>query len=282
MIQLCFGTNKFENKEKKGSSVLSFLTLEQKTTQLKSVDTFRRRMLFFAIGLLTFPGIRWINRLHIEGMEKLRCLPKRKVLFVCNHHTYFADVITLLHIFCAASWRRKKRLGLLPYYLLRPYVNVRFIAAATTMNKTWIARLFTLAGSISVKRSWVDKSDDALKGLDVHGVPEILEALEQHWVITFPQGTTTPFAPGRRGTATLIKQAKPIVIPVVFDGFRDAFDKTGLKLKKPGTRLRVRFKDPMTIDYNQSSEAIMEQIMNAIEQSDRFKPNIASITPPNS
>jgi 1-acyl-sn-glycerol-3-phosphate acyltransferase len=116
----------------------------------------------------------------------------------------------------------------------------------------------------------------------VQGVPEILEALEQHWVITFPQGTTTPFAPGRRGTATLIKQAKPIVIPVVFDGFRDAFDKTGLKLKKPGTLLRVRFKDPLNMDYDQSSEAIMEQIMDAIEQSDRFNSTIASITPPNS
>jgi 1-acyl-sn-glycerol-3-phosphate acyltransferase len=249
---------------------------------VRAVDTFRRRVLFFAVGLLTFPGLRWINRLRIEGMGKLQHLPKRNVLFVCNHHTYFADVITLLHIFCAASWRRKKRLGILPYYLIRPYVNVRFIAAATTMNKTWIARLFTLAGSISVKRSWVDKTDDALKGLDVQGVQEILEALEKHWVITFPQGTTTPFAPGRRGTATLIRQAKPIVIPVVFEGFRDAFDKTGLKLKKPGTQLCVRFKDPLTIDYNQSSEAIMEQIMDAIEQSDRFNPHIEFATPPSS
>ena len=256
--------------------------MKKKSPQIDNADTLRRRLLFFAVGLLTFPGIRWINRLRIEGMDKLQLLPRQNVLFVCNHHTYFADVITLLHIFCAASWRRKKRLGFLPYYLLRPYVNVRFIAAATTMNKTWIARLFTLAGSISVKRSWVDKSDDALKGLDVHGVTEILEALEQHWVITFPQGTTTPFAPGRRGTATLIKQAKPIVIPVVFDGFRDAFDKSGLKLKKPGTQLRVRFKDPLKIDYDQSSEVILEQIMEAIEQSDKFNPNFASITPPNS
>jgi 1-acyl-sn-glycerol-3-phosphate acyltransferase len=256
--------------------------MKKSSSQSKSNDILRRRLLFFVVGLLTFPGIRWINRLRIEGMGKLCHLPRQNVLFVCNHHTYFADVITLLHIFCAVTWRRKKRLGILPYYLLRPYVNVRFIAAATTMNKTWIARLFTLAGSISVKRSWVDKSDDALKGLDVHGVPEILEALENHWVITFPQGTTTPFAPGRRGTATLIKQAKPIVIPVVFDGFRDAFDKTGLKLKKPGTQLRIQFKDPLTIDYNQSSEVIMEQIMDAIEQSDRFNPALKVPTRPNS
>jgi 1-acyl-sn-glycerol-3-phosphate acyltransferase len=256
--------------------------MKKKSPHRNIADNLRRRLLFFVVGLITFPGIRWINRLRIEGMGKLRHLPRQNILFVCNHHTYFADVITLLHIFSAATWRRKKRLGILPYYLLRPYVNVRFIAAATTMNKTWIARLFTLAGSISVKRSWVDKSDDALKGLDVHGVPEILESLEKHWVITFPQGTTTPFAPGRRGTATLIKQAKPIVIPVVFEGFRDAFDKTGLKLKKPGTQLRVRFKDPLTIDYNQSSEAIMDQIMDAIEQSDRFNPHIEFATPPSS
>ncbi len=242
-------------------------------------DSMSRKLVFLTVGLFTFPGINWFNRLKIEGMEKLKGLPKKNVLFVCNHHTYFTDVITLLHIFCAVTWGHKKRLGP-PFYLLWPFIGVRFIAAATTMNKTWIARLFTLAGSISVKRSWVDKNNEALKGMEVHGVQEILEALQNNWVITFPQGTTTPFAPGRRGTATLIKQAQPIVIPVVFNGFRDAFDKTGLKIKKPGTRLSVRFKDPLIIDVNQTSEEILAQVMDAIEQSDRYNPELS--TQPNS
>src|SRR5207302_4212265 len=62
------------------------------------------------------------------------------------------------------------------------------------------------------------------------------------WVITFPQGTTKPFAPGRRGTAYIIKHCKPIVIPVVIQGFWRAFNKKGLKFKKKGTLLSVTFK----------------------------------------
>ena len=50
-------------------------------------------------------------------------------------------------------------------------------------------------------------------------------ALEDGWVITFPQGTTTPFKPIRRGTAHIIKTYKPVVVPIVIDGFRRSFDK---------------------------------------------------------
>ena len=38
--------------------------------------------------------------------------------------------------------------------------------------------------------------------------------------------------PIRRGTAHIIQQNKPIVVPVVIDGFRRSFDKKGLKMKK--------------------------------------------------
>ena len=51
-------------------------------------------------------------------------------------------------------------------------------------------------------------------------------------VITFPQGTTTPFKPIRKGTAHIIKRYKPIVVPIVIDGFRRSFDKKGLRVKK--------------------------------------------------
>ncbi|MCB0473201.1 MAG: 1-acyl-sn-glycerol-3-phosphate acyltransferase, partial [Flavobacteriaceae bacterium] len=57
------------------------------------------------------------------------------------------------------------------------------------------------------------------------------KALDDGWVITFPQGTTTPFKPIRRGTAFIIKEYQPIVIPVVIDGFRRSFDKKGLQVK---------------------------------------------------
>jgi len=89
-------------------------------------------------------------------------------------------------------------------------------------------------------------------------------------VITFPQGTTKPFAPGRRGTAFIIKQYKPIVVPVVIGGYWRAFNKKGLTFKKKGSQLTVNFKQPLELDYNDTTENILETIMESIEQSKNF------------
>ena len=86
-------------------------------------------------------------------------------------------------------------------------------------------------------------------------------------MITFPQGTTKPFAPGRKGTAYIIKHCHPIVVPVVIQGFWRAFNKKGLKFKKKGTLLSVTFKPPLALDYDAPAEEILAQIMDAIEQS---------------
>ena len=152
-------------------------------------------------------------------------------MFVSNHQTYFADVITFLHIFCAVKWGKINRLGI-PYYLLNPFTRVNYVAAEATMNGSWISRLFTLAGALTVKRTWNAEAKETRKGLDPSDTRKITRALEKNWVITFPQGTTKPFAPGRKGTVLIIKQNKPIVIPVVINGFWRAFNKTGLKLEK--------------------------------------------------
>ncbi len=95
---------------------------------------------------------------------------------------------------------------------------------------------------------------------------KIARALENNWVIQFPQGTTTPFAPGRKGTAHLIKMNRPIVIPIVIDGFSRAFDKKGLKMKNRGTVLSVQFKECMPVDYDAPVEEILNDIMTAIGQ----------------
>ena len=91
------------------------------------------------------------------------------------------------------------------------------------------------------------------------------------WVITFPQGTTTPFKPIRRGTAHIIRQNKPIVIPIVIDGFRRSFDKKGLMIKKRGILQSIVIKKPMEIDYeNDSVEDVVESLQYAIEQHPSF------------
>jgi 1-acyl-sn-glycerol-3-phosphate acyltransferase len=68
----------------------------------------------------------------------------------------------------------------------------------------------------------------------------------------------------------IIKKNRPIVVPVVINGFWRAFDKKGLAFKKKGSLLTVQFKEPLVIDYEASSEAIMDQIMDAIEQSKQY------------
>ena len=228
-------------------------------------------IIYFFVGLATYPGLNLVNRLRITGMEHLEGLPKGNVLFVSNHQTYFADVITFIHIFCANSWGKKNRLGI-PWYLLWPFTRIRYVAAEETMKSNLLARFFTLAGALTVKRTWNAGGKEIRRGLDPSDTRKIFEALEKNWVITFPQGTTKAYAPGRKGTAFIIKKTNPIVVPVVINGFSRAFDKKGLKLRKKGTPLSVKFKAPLQIDTTQPNEVIMEQIMDAIEQSKSFMP----------
>ncbi|MBK6633969.1 MAG: 1-acyl-sn-glycerol-3-phosphate acyltransferase [Chitinophagaceae bacterium] len=239
-------------------------------TRIKE-SIFIKKLVYTVIGAISYPGLAIINKLQVNGMEKLKELPRQNVLFVSNHQTYFAEVICFLHIFCAVSWRKKNKLGI-PYYLLWPYTRIQFVSAAETMKKNLLSKIFALAGSIMIKRVWVDESKETRKGLDPSDTRKITRALDKNWVITFPQGTTTPFVPGRKGTALIIKLNKPVVVPVVIDGFSKAFDKKGLRLMQKGTKLSVTFKDPMQINFDDSTEKILEDIMDAIEQSKKFKP----------
>jgi len=228
-----------------------------------------RAFVYAIVGIISYPGLVWVNRLKISGTENIKDLPHRNVLFVSNHQTYFADVISFLHIFCAVKWGRKNRLGI-PYYLLNPFTSVYYVAAEETMKGSWISRFFTLAGALTVKRTWNVEAREVRRGLDPSDTRKVTRALKNNWVITFPQGTTKPFAPGRKGTAFIIKQTRPIVIPVVISGFWRAFNKKGLKFKTKGSQLSVNFKEPLSIDYDAPAEIILAQVMDAIEQSKTY------------
>jgi 1-acyl-sn-glycerol-3-phosphate acyltransferase len=221
------------------------------------------------VGLASWPGLSLVNKTEIRGMEHLENLPEQNVLFVSNHQTYFADVITFIHIFCARSWGRLNKLGL-PFYLLWPFTKVKFIAAEETMKGTLLSRLFALGGAICVKRTWRAKGAEVQRSRDENDTHKIDQALSKNWVITFPQGTTKPFAPGRKGTAYIIKNNRPIVVPVVINGFWRAFDKKGLRFKKKGSTLSITFKEPLQLDYDAPAEDILNKVMDAIEQSKDF------------
>ena len=241
------------------------MKLTDKLKQIRIIRSF----VYGLVGAVSYPGLTWVNKIKIEGTEHLKNLPKRNVLFVSNHQTYFADVITFLHIFCAVKWRKNNRLGV-PYYLLNPFTNVFFVAAEETMNGSFLSRLFKLGGALTIKRTWRSDGKDVQRNRDESDTQKIDQALDNSWVITFPQGTTKPFAPGRKGTAHIIKNNQPIVIPVVINGFWRAFNKTGLSFKKKGSQLSIRFKEPMVIDYTKPVDEILEQVMEAIEQSKNY------------
>ncbi len=228
--------------------------------------TLVRKIIYAIIGVFSYPGLMIVNKLKISGTEHIENLPSRRVLFVSNHQTYFADVITFLHIFCAVKWRKKNKLGI-PYYLLNPFTRVYYVAAEETMKSSWLTRLFTMAGALTVRRTWKKDGNESRRGLDPSDTRKIERALNRAWVITFPQGTTKPYAPGRKGTAYIIKHTQPVVIPVVIQGFWRAFNKKGLMFKKKGVQLYVTFKEPLKIDYDAPAEEILAQIMDAIEQS---------------
>lgn len=241
---------------------------------MRFIERFRyirifRSFIYGIVGVFTYPGLALFNSIRIQGTENLQNLPRRNVLFVSNHQTYFADVIAFIHIFCAVKWRKRNKLGV-PYYLLNPFTNVYFVAAEETMNGSWLSRLFKLAGAITVKRTWRADGKDVQRDRNESDTQKIDTALGKSWVITFPQGTTKPFAPGRKGTAYIIKNNQPTVIPVVINGFWRAFNKTGLSFKKRGVSLQIRFKEPLIIDYTQPVEQILEQVMEAIEQSREY------------
>jgi 1-acyl-sn-glycerol-3-phosphate acyltransferase len=108
---------------------------------------------------------------------------------------------------------------------------------------------------------------DEKKEVNPNDTENIKIALEDGWVITFPQGTTRSFKPVRKGTAHIILQHKPIVVPIVIDGFRRSFDRKGLLIKKKGILQSMVIKEPLKIDYDTASvEDVVEMIEFAIEQ----------------
>ena len=227
-----------------------------------------KRLVIFVFGLITWYRYTRVNSIKIVGADKLKNLPNQKVLFVSNHQTYFADVSAMYQVFNAAENGIYNRL---PFFtLFRPKLNVFFIAAAETMKKGLLPKLMQYAGSVSIKRTWREAGQNVNRTVDPKDIANIKLAMETGWTITFPQGTTRPFVKGRRGTVHLIRELQPVVVPVVIDGFRRAFDKTGMFVKSTGNLLNITFKDPLVLDFEQENDKLLDQIMVAIEQAPEF------------
>lgn len=231
---------------------------------------FLKKWLIRSLGLITHQRYKGFNTLEIEGSEIIRELPDKNVLFVSNHQTYFADVVAMFHVFNASLHGRDdsiKNIG----YLWNPKLNIYYVAAAETMRKSLLTKVLAYVGSVSIERTWRAEGKDVNRQVKMSDITNIGTALNDGWVITFPQGTTTPWKPLRKGTAHIIKRYKPVVVPVVIDGFRRSFDKKGLLIKKKGILQSLVIKEPLEIDYdNESVESIIEKLEYAIEQHPSF------------
>ncbi len=224
-----------------------------------------KRLLIFILGWFSYYRYTAVNKIRITGTENLIDLPDQGVLFLSNHQTYFADVIAFFHIFCAVKWGYKDTMSP-PFYLLSPRARMYYVAAAETMKGGFLPKVFSMGGAITIERSWRANGEDVKRQLDTSAQDRIGMGLQHGWVVSFPQGTTKPYAPVRKGTAHLINDQQPIVIPVVINGFRRAFDKKGLRFKKRNTKLTVQFKPPMHFAPGESVEEMVARVTRAIEQ----------------
>lgn len=231
---------------------------------------FIKKWIIRILGVYSHRRYRGFNELKIEGSEIIRDLPHNNVLFISNHQTYFADVVAMFHVFNASLKGRLdsiKNIG----YIWSPKLNIYFIAAKETMNAGLIPKILAYAGSVSIERTWRSNGEDVNRKVKFSDISNIGVALNDGWVITFPQGTTTPFKPVRKGTAFLIKKYKPIVVPIVIDGFRRAYDKKGLRVKKKNILQTMTIKKPLDIDFeNDSTDDIISKVGFSIEQDKSF------------
>jgi 1-acyl-sn-glycerol-3-phosphate acyltransferase len=213
---------------------------------------FIKKWLIRVLGAMTHKRYRGFNELQIEGSEIIKTLPDTNVLFISNHQTYFADVVAMFHVFNASLSGRQdtiKNIG----YLWQPKMNIYYVAAKETMQAGLLPRILAYVGAITVERTWRSKGVDVTEKREVNpnDTENIRIALEDGWVIT--------------------KQHKPIVIPIVIDGFRRSFDKKGLRMKKKGILQSFIIKEPLDIDYeNDTIEQIVEKVEYAIEQHPSF------------
>mgnify|MGYP006108916137 FL=1 len=231
---------------------------------------FLKKLVVRFFGLVTYSRFAKKNTYKIKDAEIIQGLRGENVLFVSNHQTYFADGAFIFHVIHSAldGHPNKINRGSIVKCLKS---NLFFVGAEETLESGVLPKILGLAGAIKVKRTWRESGKKIKRRVDVKDTDNIKKALEAGWLLTFPQGTTKPFADGRKGTAHIIKNYNPIVVPIVINGFRRAFDKKGIFLKKKGVELQLTIKEPLELDATDNIDNILYKVMDSIEQSRKFE-----------
>jgi len=220
-----------------------------------------KKLIIGIVGSITHRTFR-NNRFEIKGSKNLIDLPETNVLFVSNHQTYFYDVIAMLHVFNSSVKGRIDSVKK-PKYLISPKTNLYYIASLETMKKSVITKLLTYAGAVLVQRSWRDSGESVSRDIRSEDPDKIKLALKDGWVITFPRGTTDNSKPIRKGTAHIIKNNDPLIVPINLIGFKDVFQRNGLKVINRKKFFSIEIMKPLQIDMTKKS---IEEITMELEK----------------
>jgi 1-acyl-sn-glycerol-3-phosphate acyltransferase len=206
----------------------------------KAAGTFLNRWLRrgilagFGVGF-TVPYLAILNDVHVEGDGVLKRLPRRNVVFLANHQTYFLEALTFFDLVYVRH----------QFPLEDPVL--RFSAADETMKKNLLTKLMNVVGGVTFRRSFRDGGVDVQRPVDMDGVARVEEAIRDGWLLHFPAGTTKKGAPLRAGVPRLLHNTKAVALPVRVDGFREML----LHKQVPGKlfkRCSLKIHAPLDLD----------------------------------
>jgi 1-acyl-sn-glycerol-3-phosphate acyltransferase len=191
-----------------------------------------RRGLLASFGVgFTVPYFAILNDVHVEGDELLKELPRKNVVFLANHQTYFLEAIAFFDLVYVR------------HQMPLESPIVRFSAAEETMKQNLLTKLMTLAGGVTFRRSFREAGEDVRRAVDMEGVARVEEAIQDGWLLHFPAGTTKKGAPLRGGVTRLLHNTKAVALPLRVDGFRELllhkqvpgklFKQCSLKIHRP-------------------------------------------------
>ena len=133
------------------------------------------------------------------------------------------------------------------------------------MKNSLITKLLAYAGAILIQRSWRDSGESINREVRSQDPSNINLALEDGWVITFPRGTTDKTKPVRKGTAYIIKNNLPIIVPIKLSGFSDVFQRNGLKVLNRKKSFSMEICEPVYGDIcNKSIDEITLELEKII------------------
>jgi 1-acyl-sn-glycerol-3-phosphate acyltransferase len=122
-------------------------------------DRWIRRSIIAVAGLgFSLPFFELLNRLEADGEEILEELPRRNVVFLSNHQTYFTEAIAFFHL----VYIRHR------FPLEDPFL--RFSAAEETMKKNLLTEFMTKAGGVTFRRSFREGGAEVNRPVDLEGV----------------------------------------------------------------------------------------------------------------